>query len=285
MPELPEVEVLVRHLNTVLPGKKVLRVDVLRAKSVRPTRPEELGHALSGASFQRVQRRGKYLLFRCQRTKQGSRQEITVLGHLGMTGRMYVVSQTEPLPRHAAVVLNLGTERFVFEDTRYFGRFSLDTRAAELLGPEPLSPEFVPGSFALCLRASKRPIKTRLLTQDIVAGIGNIYASEALFQARISPRRTCRSLRPLEARRLWRSIRAVLRRAITAGSTIPLNFGGEGTRDGLFYYGRGPGAPVSHTERLRVYDRAGEPCVRCKTLVRRIVQAGRSTFYCPACQR
>ena len=119
----------------------------------------------------------------------------------------------------------------------------------------------------------------------MVAGIGNIYASEALFRARISPRRPARRLKAEAIRRLWRAIRTVLAEAVEWGSTVPLNWSGAGKRDGLFYYGRTPGTPSSHGERLAVYDRAGKPCLRCGRPIRRIVQAARSTFYCPACQR
>lgn len=284
MPELPEVEVLVRHLNRVLPGKKILHVEVLRPKSVRPNQPEEIETKLKGFQFVRVERRGKYLLFHCSGPRP-SHSNLVIVGHLGMTGRMYVFGKIEPLPKHAAVVLDLGPERFVFEDTRYFGRFSLDLRAVSLLGPEPLGGGFTSKHLAFGFAKSRQPVKTRLLDQTMVAGIGNIYASEALFRAGISPRRKCYSLSALEVQDLWRSIRAVLRQAIAAGSTVPLNFAGAGSPDGLFYYGRGPGAPASYRERLLVYDRHGEPCERCGAAIRRITQAGRSSFFCPKCQR
>ena len=117
-----------------------------------------------------------------------------------------------------------------------------------------------------------------------MAGIGNIYASEALFRARLSPRVPACRLTAVQVARLWRAIRQVLREAIRCGSTVPLNFGGSRS-DGLFYFGRAPGAPDYYAERLRVYDRAGRPCPNCGGPIQRIIQAGRSTFYCPRCQK
>ena len=137
--------------------------------------------------------------------------------------------------------------------------------------------------FALTLRRSRRAIKVKLLDQTVVAGIGNIYASEALFRARISPKRSAAGLSTAQTVRLRRAIRLVLREAIACGSTLPLSFGGG--RDGLFYFGQSPGTPDYYEERLRVYDRAGLACRACATPIKRILQAARSTFYCPKCQR
>jgi formamidopyrimidine-DNA glycosylase len=206
-------------------------------------------------------------------------------GHLGMTGRMYLLAAKAPLPRHAAVVLNLGRENFVFEDPRYFGRLTLDLRALGKLGPEPLGPEFTVKRFADALRRSAQAIKVKLLDQSVLAGVGNIYASEALFRAGIAPTTPARRMRHAQVERLWHAIREVLSEAIACGSTVPLNYAGQGVRDGLFYFGRAPGAPDFYEERLRVYDRAGRPCPACGSVIRRRVQAARSTFYCPRCQR
>jgi formamidopyrimidine-DNA glycosylase len=179
--------------------------------------------------------------------------------------------------------LNLGRENFIYEDTRYFGRLTLDLAAVADLGPEPLSADFQPAPFARALRRSGQAVKVKLLDQSLVAGIGNIYASEALFQARISPRLAARRLTDGQVKKLRTAIRAVLTEAVACGSTLPLNFGGPA--GGLFYFGRAPGAPDYYTERLAVYDRAGRPCPRCGLPIRRIVQAARSTFFCPYCQR
>lgn len=284
MPELPEVEVLVRHLASVVPGKRVIDVHVFREKVVRPATAAELTAALKGATFNGVHRRGKYLLFDLTASSAGAGIGSRILGHLGMTGRMYLVPKTAPLPKHAAVVFDLGNEHFVFEDTRYFGRLTLDLSPVGQLGPEPLDRSFTADVLARALARSSQPIKIKLLDQRVVAGVGNIYASEALARAGIHPKTPSRSLGPEETQRLWQAIRKVLREAIAAGSTVPLDFEGTGARDGLFYYGRSAATPESYTERLRVYGRQGEPCGRCGEPIERIFLAGRSTFFCPQCQ-
>jgi formamidopyrimidine-DNA glycosylase len=281
MPELPEVEVLARHLRPLIRGKTIRGVTVRRAKVLTPTSLRKFRQALVGARFTGLSRRGKYLLFRL-RAKTGARPFV-LLGHLGLTGRIFLARQDRPLPKHAAVVLDLGAKRLVYEDTRYFGRLTLDTSAVAKLGPEPLAGGFNAAAFAETLKRSRQAVKIKLLDQKLVAGIGNIYASEALFRARISPRLPSRKLTMVQINRLCRAIRKVLAEAISCGSTVPLNFGG-GKSDGLFYFGRAPGASDFYEERLRVYDREGEPCPNCGRPLKRITQAARSTFYCPNCQ-
>jgi formamidopyrimidine-DNA glycosylase len=282
MPELPEVEVLVRHLRPLLRGRRVRLVEVLRSKIVAPSSPKRFGETLNGAVFEGLERRGKFLLFSLKGRDRGER--IQLVGHLGMTGRMYLQESKEPLPRHAAVVLGFGRQRFVFEDTRYFGRLTLDTSSVEQLGPEPWSAEFTVGRFGRDLARSAQSIKVRLLDQRLVAGIGNIYASEALFRAGVRPTVAARRLRPQQVQRLWEAIRSLLSEAIEWGSTVRLNFAGRGKSDRLFYFGRTPGNSEYNHERLQVYDRAGQACVQCGTVIRRLVQGGRSTYFCPACQ-
>jgi formamidopyrimidine-DNA glycosylase len=202
-----------------------------------------------------------------------------------MTGRMYLSPKNEPLPKHAAVAMDLGNWRMIYEDTRYFGRLTLDRNGVEKLGPEPLGPDFTMEHLASALKRSRQAIKIKLLDQTLAAGVGNIYASEALFHARISPRLAANKLSAAQVRTLRGTIRKVLADAIRAGSTLPLNFKGGDKKDGLFYYGSAGGAPDFYEERLLVYDRAGQPCVRCRASIRRLVQGARSTFYCPRCQR
>lgn len=283
MPELPEVEVLVRHLRPLLLYKIIRAVQVKRARVVAPTSPQQLQKALRGSKFIDLSRRGKYLLFQLQ--SPGKAAPRLLVGHLGMTGRMYLAPSQHPLPKHAAVVLNLGSDNFIFEDTRYFGRFTLDLRAIQKLGPEPLSEEFSAEGFAQALKRSEQAIKIKLLDQSLVAGIGNIYASEALFRAGIGPRIKARRLNFKQVQQLWGAIREVIAEAIRFGSTVPLSYAGTGREDGLFYFGSTGDGPAFYQERLQVYDRANLPCVVCGNGIKRIVQAGRSTFYCAHCQR
>lgn len=283
MPELPEVEVLARHLRPLIRGRRIRGVDVRRAKVLAPTSPRQFRQVLLGAKFVGLSRRGKYLLFKL-RPKRG-REPVTLLGHLGMTGRMFLARNGAPLPKHAAVVFDLGRGKFIYEDTRYFGRLTLDTSTLARLGPEPLGAEFNGESFARALKRSRQAIKVKLLDQAVVAGIGNIYASEALFRASISPKLPAAKLSASQVQRLRRTIRKVLAEAIACGSTVPVNFGEDRTRDGFFYFGRAAGAADFYEERLRVYDREGQPCWNCRRPIKRIVQAARSTFFCPACQR
>jgi formamidopyrimidine-DNA glycosylase len=283
MPELPEVEILVRHLAPLLKNKIIRRVEVRRAKVISPTPERQLVQALQGATFKGLVRRGKYLLFTLRPVR--SRTPLLLVGHLGMTGRMFLLPRKQVLPKHAAVVMDLGRHHLVYEDTRYFGRLTLDASSLSRLGPEPFGPDFTVNYFAAALKRSAQPIKIKMLDQSLVAGVGNIYASEALFRAGISPRLAAKRLKPGQIERLWQAIREVLDEAIEQGSTIPLDFAGTGRQDGLFYYGSAGEGSDFYQERLLVYDRHGRPCCNCGAAIRRLVQAARSTFYCPRCQR
>jgi formamidopyrimidine-DNA glycosylase len=283
MPELPEVEILVRHLRPLLRNKVVQGVQVRRAKVLKPTSPRKLAGTLRGATFIGLRRRGKYLVFTLRAAR--TRATLTLIGHLGMTGRMYLLPKTGPIPKHAAVVLGLARQNFVFEDTRYFGRLTLDATPLARLGPEPLDDEFTIELLLERLASSGQAVKLKLLDQALVAGIGNIYASEVLFRAGISPGLPARRLKKQQVSKLWSAIREVLAEAIACGSTVPLDYAGTRTRDRHFYYGRAAGAEDYYEERLRVYDRANQPCPTCATTIRRFVQGARSTFYCPKCQR
>lgn len=282
MPELPEVEVLARHLRPLLRGKTIRAVAVGREKVLRPTSVARFKKDLLGAKFLKLERRGKYLLFELR--SKNSRESIHLLGHLGMTGKMFLAPKKESLPKHAAVVLDLGANNFIYEDTRYFGRMTLDVSAARNLGPEPWDETFTPEIFQQQLKKSRQPVKVKLLDQSLIAGVGNIYASEALFRAGIPPRRAANKISKPEAEKLLTAIRDILTEAIDCGSTVPLNFT-AGKTDGLFYFGRAADAPDYYEERLRVYDRAGKPCNQCGSPIKRLVQAARSTFFCPRCQK
>ncbi len=282
MPELPEVEVLARHLRPLLAGKTIRAVEVRRSKVLQPTSVASFNRNLLGAKFLNLERRGKYMLFELR--QKSSRKKIHLLGHLGMTGKMFLAPKNDPLPKHAAVVLNLGANNFIYEDTRYFGRMTLALAAIEKLGPEPWDEKLTPEIFRQELKRSRQPVKVKLLDQSLIAGVGNIYGSEALFRAGISPRLAANKLTSKQVKNLLRCIREVLAEAIDCGSTVPLNFS-AGKTDGLFYFGRAADALDYYEERLRVYNRAGKPCSECGSSIKRMVQAARSTFFCPRCQK
>ncbi|HEX3627481.1 MAG TPA: bifunctional DNA-formamidopyrimidine glycosylase/DNA-(apurinic or apyrimidinic site) lyase [Verrucomicrobiae bacterium] len=283
MPEMPEVEILARHLRPLLRGKTIRGVTVRRERATRPTSPPEFERALAGSKFKDLHRRGKYLLFELEPEKRSEDRlpDFIVMGHLGMSGRMFIALKGEELPTHAAVIFDLGDRNFIYEDWRYFGRMSLDLSPLDELGPEPS--EFSPETFAAALKQSRQPIKIKLLDQSLIAGVGNIYASEALFRARISPKLAANHLSRAQAKSLLRAVREVLNHAVKFGSTVPLKTM-SGKSDGLFYFNDdGEGY---YEKRLRVYDRAGKPCVnKCGADIKCITQGARSTYFCPRCQR
>lgn len=282
MPELPEVEVLVRCLRPSLVGARIRHCQVLRARAVRPETPEEVARRLEGKRVVRVERRAKYIVV--DLSTDDSPAAGRVFLHLGMSGRVWVEVSGGPLPVHAALVWELdGGRRLVFSDPRGFGRCGLDESVLTRLGPEPLGRTFNGRWLRVRLGKSRQAVKLRLLDQAVVAGLGNIYASESLWMARISPFRSVRDLTAQECGRLASAIRRVLQRAIRLGSTVSLDWAGNGG-DRLFYFGRAEGGAASVQERFAVYDREGKPCRRCGGAIQRVVQGGRSTYYCPGCQ-
>ena len=283
MPELPEVEVLCRYLAPRLVGRTIRTVVVHRAKAVRPWTPTGFARWVRGAEVRSVSRRAKFLRFELVHGSTATPR--LLLGHLGMTGRMYVRPAAGWVGAHVSVVLGLGDEDWVFEDVRQFGGFGREADRLEALGPEPLDDDFDVARLARCLGGSRQAIKTRLMDQAVLAGVGNIYASEALHVAGIAPDRETRGLDGAEVAQLWAALREVLNEAIRLGSSLPLDFTGDGAGDGLFYYGRASEDQESSAERFRVYDRAGQPCYGCGGAIERLVQAGRSTFCCRRCQR
>jgi formamidopyrimidine-DNA glycosylase len=268
MPELPEVEAVRRELAPVLEGAQVGRV-VLRRGSLRRPFPHEFESRIAGATVLRLRRRAKYLL---AELSSGD----TLVMHLGMSGSFRVEPANHVPEPHDHVVFDLSSGRsVVFNDPRRFGVMDLaPTRQVDRssplagLGPEPLSSAFDGHALAAVCARTRRPIKLALLDQTIIAGLGNIYASEALHRARISPRLpasaiTVRGGAPLpSAHRLASAIKLVLTRAID-----------QLMRD-------------DQSQRFLVYDREGQRCQRrgCTGRIRRLSQAGRSTFYCPVCQ-
>jgi formamidopyrimidine-DNA glycosylase len=275
VPELPEVETIVRRLAPRLRGRTIVRAEVRRPNAVRGA-PRTFERAVTGATIESVTRRGKFLVFRLADGR-------VWWSHLRMTGQWRLAARRTPGDPYARAVFELDDGIVLtFVDVRTLGEMEILTAAGwarreAAMGLEPLSPAFTPEALSGLLAASRRPVKEFLLDQTRVAGIGNIYASEALWRAGISPRRRARNVGPVRARRLHRAIVDVLTEAIgKAGTTL-----GETSQD----YVDSEGVPGGFQEFLAVYDREGEPCRRCRTPIRRIVQGQRSTYYCPRCQR
>lgn len=281
MPELPEVETVRRGLVAAMEGGRIERADVNRP-DLRWPLPERMAARLQGATVQRVRRRSKYILADLDTGE-------SLLIHLGMSGRMLVSGVMlgdfhldHPAPRkHDHVVLHMaGGGRVTFNDARRFGAMDLvRTDREEVhwllagLGPEPLGNGFDETYLVARLKARASPIKTALLDQHLVAGLGNIYVCEVLFRAGIDPRRQARRIAAHRIATLVPTIREVLQEAIAAGGS---SLRDHRQADGELGY-------FQHT--FRVYDREDARCTRCETPIRRIVQSGRSTFFCPDCQK
>ena len=278
MPELPEVEVLRRSLEPHLVGDRIERVEVSNPSLREPVDVPRLRRAARGREVVALRRRSKYLLI----DLEGG---WTVVVHLGMSGRLTLAPAAVPPELHEHVAFHLRSgRRLRFRDPRRFG-VVFAAKTAELdadphfvhLGPEPLEPGLsgkALGEVLARAAAGRRgPVKAFLMDAGVVVGVGNIYASETLHRAGVHPARSVARISRRRWERVAESAMAVLRQAISQGGTTLNDFAdGEG-RSGYFQ--------VS----LTVYDREGEPCLACGRPVRRIVQAGRSTFYCPGCQR
>ena len=283
MPELPEVETVRMGLLPVMEGKRIDQAAVNRP-DLRWPFPPRMAERLTGAQVVRLRRRSKYILADLSTGE-------TLLIHLGMSGRMLISGAQlgqfhhhHPAPaKHDHVVLDMeGGARVTFNDARRFGAMDLlPTATAEshpllsVIGPEPLGNDFHEAHLTARLKGRATPIKSALLDQHNVAGLGNIYVCEVLFRAQISPLRLARDVKPREVARLVPIIRDVLSEAIAAG--------GSSLRD----YRQADGELGYFQHTFRVYDREGEACVTpgCKSLISRTVQSGRSSFHCPTCQR
>jgi formamidopyrimidine-DNA glycosylase len=280
MPELPEVETVRQGLADVLEGRRLHRVQVIRP-DLRFPLPENFEGRLSGRQVEKLARRGKYLLIHLQ-------ERLTLIAHLGMSGRFRIFNTSPPpLERHDHVVFEAeGGISVRFNDPRRFGFMDLadtDTLAGHKMlknmGPEPLANDFNGPVLAAALKGRKSPIKAALLDQSVIAGMGNIYVSEALFRAGLSPKRKSGTVQGGRAENLARAIRDVLNEAIAAG--------GSSLRDH-----RQPSGELGYFQHsFAVYGCTGQPCPGCTCDptrtggIRRITQSGRSTFYCAAKQR
>ena len=275
MPELPEVETVRRGLALKMSGRHILQAELRRPDLRRPF-PPALAARLDGAQIGALRRRGKYILIELD-------SDGLLLLHLGMSGRVTAGSAELPDTPHDHVVLRLDDGTVIrFNDPRRFGLLDYVKRAEEThhpllagLGPEPLEAEFDGAYLAAALASKMTPIKSALLDQRIVAGLGNIYVCEALFRSGVSPRRLAASIGRGRAQRLVAGIRSVLTEAIEAG--------GSSLRD----YVQADGALGYFQHRWAVYGHEGDPCpgCDCEGGVRRIVQSGRSTFFCAKRQR
>lgn len=276
MPELPEVELVARSLDSLIKGRRIDAAELLRERLAPGTPPDRFADLLAGGTVDSVRRRGKNILFDLDNGN-------VLLVHLRMSGRFLLLPPERDDPKFTHAVFNFSDRsRLVFQDQRHFGYMNVIAAAAldasaeiAKLAPEPFSEDFSPAYLRGAMKRSKRTIKEFLLDQTRVCGLGNIYASEALFLAGIHPAKRADRLSLARTIVLFEKIRETLGEAIAAGSTLnvdPENIDGS-------YYGGG------YESRWRVYDREDESCPNCGSPIRRLKQAGRSSYYCPTCQK
>lgn len=276
MPELPEVEHVTRSLQRVVAGRTIGSAELRRERLAPDVKPRSFAKKLAGSTINFVHRRGKHILFDLDNKR-------TLIVHLRMSGRFMLLTPDDADPKFTHAVFHFSDQsRLVFQDQRHFGLMKIvetpklfEAKELAKLAPEPLSDDFSADYLTNRLRSSRRVLKEFLLDQTKVCGVGNIYASEALFLAGISPLKRAERVSRKRSILLFESIRAVLTEALDSGANIvpdPVIIG-EGV------YGNG-----SETA-WRVYGRDNEPCPTCSTSIRRIRQGARSTYYCPKCQR
>jgi formamidopyrimidine-DNA glycosylase len=276
MPELPEVELVAKSLNEIVKGRKIIAAELLRERLAPQNPPAEFAGRLKNAVINFVHRRGKHILFDLDNDK-------TLITHLRMSGRFQLLPFERGLPKFTHAVFHLNDDsRLIFSDQRHFGLMKIIetdnlSEAAEIkkLAPEPFSEDFNRAYFRRVLKTSKRSLKEFLLDQTKVCGLGNIYAAEAMFLARVNPQTPADKLSARKADVLFEKIREVLAESIAAGSTLNVN--PENIDES--YYGGG------FERRWLVYDRENEPCADCENPIARLKQGGRSTYFCPLCQR
>ena len=272
MPELPEVETICRYLNTVLPGKTIQKTVLLLPRQLRHPDPASFTALTEGKTIDGCSRRGKYI-------RLGLSDGTELILHLRMTGSLYYTPEPQD-DRYARLYFELDDGgRLMFSDLRTFGTIAAivpgetySVSGMETLGPEPLENDFTSAYLFGKLKRSKAPVKSFLLNQQNVAGLGNIYVDEALFLAGIHPLRHGADLTKLDAEHLVGAIRQVLEAGIRDGGTTFRN------------YRNGEGGFGEHQEHLAVYHRNGEPCRRCGTVIEKIKVGGRGTHFCPHCQ-
>jgi len=287
MPELPEVETVVRGLRATVVGDTIEDVWLSGRKQPLKSKPREIVDVLTGAGITAVRRMGKHIVIDLALSEQPTpvkspkrksqitnhqSQVGTFIVHLGMTGRLLVVSPNEPIPKHTHFNARLKSGRELrFVDPRMFGKLAVHCDEFETVGTEPLDIGF--DQFAGLFRGRKTPIKSALLNQKLLRGIGNIYADESLARAGIRPRRRAATLTRADLERLYRSMQQVLNEAIAAGGSSVSDYVDSAGEPGFFQF------------QHRVYGREDEPCLTCKTPIKRVVIGGRSSHYCPKCQK
>lgn len=273
MPEMPEVEIIRRYLDKQVAGKKIMDLDIRLPRMIKWPEPEGFRALVAGRTIKSMSRRGKYLLMELD-------NDSAVVFHLRMTGRLVYEPTGETQDHHARVIFHLQTgDCLVYGDTRTLGTIhGLKPQERGMLkglaemGSEPLSAEFTAEYLYQTASQRKVAIKSFLLNQKYIGGIGNIYADEALFLAGIHPQRPANSLSQAECHKLWESVNKVIADGIADGGTT--------FRD----YQNGAGGKGSHQEHLYVYGRKGEKCRTCGTPIERITVGGRGTHFCPHCQ-
>lgn len=270
MPELPEVETIANGLQKRVAGDRIESVWLGNKPEPLKSSAAQIAGTLEGARVERVRRVGKHIVFDLSSRRDKLPRQWIV--HLGMTGRMLVTNAEADLAKHTHLVAKLASGRELrFVDPRRFGR--LEVRHNQFSGPgvEPLEISYA--EFASLFHRRKAPIKALLLNQTLLHGVGNIYADESLFRARIRPRRRANSLTRAEFARLHSALREVLKEAIAAGGSSVSDYVDADGEAGFFQ--------LQH----RVYGREGQSCRVCKTRIKKIVVAGRGTHYCPRCQK
>ena len=276
MPELPEVELVTVSLNKLVKNRKIIAAELLRARLAPDISPENFSFKLKDAAINFVHRRGKHILFDLN-------NNLTLIAHLRMSGRFMLLPLERELPKYTHAIFYFADEaRLIFQDQRHFGLMKIvetkdlyEAKELKKLAPEPFSDDFTPQYFRAVLKTSKKSLKEFLLDQTKVLGLGNIYASEALFMAKINPRVAANKVSAKKANILFEKIREVLRESINHGSTLNVN---PENIDGSYYGG-------GYEDQWRVYDREKEPCDNCGKPILRIAQGGRSTYFCPQCQK
>lgn len=274
MPELPEVETVARGLRIALPGRRILEVRLGKTDFIE--NPAALKEQLPGKQIRAVGRQGKFLLVELESSREKAK-DLGLLIHLGMTGQIRVCPPEAPVAPHTHVFLALDDGRELrYTDIRRFGRMRLlmDGAREEVLGSLASDPlEMTEKQFATAISSRRSRVKALLLNQHVTSGVGNIYADESLWRARIHPMRIGAMLKRDEIHRLYRTVRDVLNEAIRLrGSSVSDYVDSEGQR-GEFQ------------QRHRVYQREGKKCFRCGSKIRRAIVAGRSSHFCPRCQR